>query len=124
MAISAVAPNRINPNARIITNSSYYVKPDERRSAPVSKHLLGDGHALHVAGTLIDPPNLGIPVQFFDRIILGEPDSAQNFHGSGRHSLAYLRCEILAHGCLHDKWQPSVAQSRSVIDHQAGRVDV
>src|SRR5260370_7672116 len=89
----AIAPNMIKPNPRI--RNSFY--PDECKLAPVSKHLLGDGASLHVAGAFIDPADFGVTIQLFDRIVLGKSAPAHYFDALLSRPLVHLYAQVLPH---------------------------
>ena len=69
--------------------ASFVLRRD--RTRPVSEQLLGDGQSLHVAGALVDPADLGVAVQLFDRVVLGKADAAEDLDGSRGHLFGDLR---------------------------------
>ena len=47
-----------------------------------SQQLFRDRHLLHIAGSLVNPPDLGVAIQLLHRIIFRESDAAENFYGT------------------------------------------
>src|SRR5271170_4303635 len=75
-APKTVKPITNSPRARIPLSSSF----DGCSSSPGSRCFLGfeqllrDGHPLHIAGPLVNPSDLGVPIELLHGIISGEPD--------------------------------------------------
>src|SRR5258706_14264126 len=88
-----------------------------------AQKLLGDGRPLHVAGALVDSADLGVPIQFFDRIIAGKADAAEYFYCARGHPLGHFGGEELAHRSFGDERRTGVPQARCVIDQQASRLN-
>jgi len=54
------------------------------------EHEFADGRKLHVRGALVDFSNLGVPVEFFDGIVLDEAVAAVDFNSLAGDTLGNL----------------------------------
>ena len=70
-------------------------------------------------GAFVDAADLGVAVEFLDRVVLGEADAAEDLDRARGGVLGHLRREILGHGGFGDEGQSRVAQSGGVVDQQA-----